>query len=101
MSDRAFPDQLLTFCVFCGRVPEGKTKEHIIPQWLIRLTGDENRIIPLVVDKRDLRPISQSAASFVFPACDACNAAYSALETRVSQKLLMLLAHQQVSEAAL
>ena len=101
MSDIPFPDQLATFCVFCGRLPEGKTKEHIIPKWLIRLTGDENRVIPLIVHKHGLRPVHQSAASFVFPACDSCNRTYSALETQVSQTLQMLLAQQPVSEAAL
>ena len=31
------------FCVFCGCHPQGKTKEHIIPKWLIELTGDPGR----------------------------------------------------------
>jgi hypothetical protein len=31
------------FCVFCGEKPENKNKEHIIPKWLIELTGNPNR----------------------------------------------------------
>lgn len=33
------------FCVFCGSKPESKNKEHILPQWLLKLTGDPNREI--------------------------------------------------------
>jgi hypothetical protein len=29
---------------FCGKNSESKTKEHIIPQWLIKYTGDPNRM---------------------------------------------------------
>ena len=43
-------DKLPKFCVFCGKKPENKNKEHIIPQWLIKLTGDPNRKINLGVD---------------------------------------------------
>jgi hypothetical protein len=32
------------FCVFCGESPENKNKEHVIPQWLIRMTGYSKRI---------------------------------------------------------
>ena len=31
------------FCVFCGNKPENKTKEHIIPRWLIEKTGNVTR----------------------------------------------------------
>ena len=34
-------------CVFCGKEIIDKTKEHIIPKWLIKLTGDEKREITL------------------------------------------------------
>jgi hypothetical protein len=31
-------------CVFCGERPQSKTKEHVIPKWLIEMTGgDGNR----------------------------------------------------------
>jgi hypothetical protein len=36
------------FCVFCGKKPQSKNREHIIPQWLIALTGDPNRDVYLV-----------------------------------------------------
>jgi len=35
-------------CVFCGKNPISKTKEHIIPQWLIEYTGDPDRLMNLL-----------------------------------------------------
>ncbi len=35
------------FCVFCGSKPESKNKEHILPQWLIKMRDDPNREIYL------------------------------------------------------
>lgn len=26
-------------CVFCGEEPKHKSKEHIFPQWLLKMTG--------------------------------------------------------------
>jgi hypothetical protein len=34
-------------CIFCGNPPQGKNKEHVIPQWLIRLTGKPSRMVYL------------------------------------------------------
>jgi hypothetical protein len=48
-----------------------------------------------------LRPVLQSPATFVFPACDACNAAYSELEGRISVTVQRLLAGEPISEIAL
>ncbi|HDR2534145.1 TPA: hypothetical protein QCI12_004383 [Enterobacter roggenkampii] len=30
-------------CIFCGDKPENKNKEHVIPKWLIEMTGDKKR----------------------------------------------------------
>lgn len=38
------------FCVFCGKKPKNKTKEHILPKWLIKLTGKPNRQINVGLD---------------------------------------------------
>jgi hypothetical protein len=73
-------------CVFCGNPPEKKNKEHVIPQWLIKFTGDINRKITLGVDYQhmmdtgELRNRSFSFNAFHFPACEACNTKYSKLE---------------------
>lgn len=81
---------LAKFCVFCGQKPESKNKEHIIPQWLIRMTGNPNREINLGFDARHFKNTGQSKLrtfnfkSFQFPACEKCNTKYSALEAKVS-----------------
>ena len=35
--------QLEKRCIFCGKKPSEKNREHIIPRWLIALTGDPKR----------------------------------------------------------
>lgn len=76
------------FCVFCGEKPQGKTKEHIIPQWLIKLTGDPKRIISLgfdtksFVDKGESKMRQYAFSAFHFPACESCNNEFSLLESQ-------------------
>ncbi len=74
------------FCVFCGNKPDKKTKEHIIPQWLIKLTGDPDRKINLGIEvdrkneKNEFKLREFSFSAFHFPACTKCNEEFSALE---------------------
>lgn len=87
-------------CVFCGDNITGKSKEHIIPQWLMRLTGDPNREIHLGInfpkqDKWATNPTSFIRkfrfSAFQFPACSKCNSEFSELENKtkiVIEKLL-------------
>ncbi|CAO4148642.1 hypothetical protein [Methylorubrum aminovorans] len=89
------------FCVFCGNKPEGKNKEHILPKWLLRMTGDEKRQIKLFLNKKTVRHEEQSAQSFVFPACEACNSEFSHLEGRASDVIRRLLSENPVKEADL
>ncbi|MEG9688455.1 hypothetical protein [Klebsiella michiganensis] len=89
-------------CVFCGRKPEKKSREHIIPQWLIKKTGDPKRqaFFGMPVCERDNdgvytkinRPNFDnfekkgrvfSFDSFTFPACEKCNGDYSSFEAKV------------------
>ena len=72
------------FCIFCGQKPESKNREHVIPQWLIKLTGDPNREVYLgrkwtspTLEKRQF-----SFSSFTFPSCKSCNEKSSDLERR-------------------
>jgi hypothetical protein len=80
---------LKKFCVFCGEKPASKNKEHIIPQWLIRMTGDPNREINLGIDLRHLQKTGEekirtfSFKSFQFPACESCNTEFASLEGKV------------------
>lgn len=89
-------------CIFCGKKPEKKTKEHIIPQWLIKKTGDTKRKaffgMPICdrdengvyteINKANPDNINEkgrvfSFDQFTFPACDKCNNEYSILEQKV------------------
>lgn len=72
-------------CVFCGRHPVDKNKEHVIPQWLIRETGRTK--LP-IVDQPDKKI---GFMAFTMPACTACNERYSKLESdtqSIMQKIL-------------
>ncbi len=67
------------YCVFCGNKPVNKTKEHILPKWLIEITGPKNRLARFP----SLNDASQeySFSNFVFPACETCNVKYGILES--------------------
>ncbi len=71
------------FCIFCGKKPEGKSNEHIIPRWLIELTGNPKRIAQFGY-KKWMDPHSAkrtySFDSFTFPSCASCNCNFSKLE---------------------
>jgi hypothetical protein len=77
---------LTKFCVFCGQKPKTKTKEHIIPLWLIKLTGNPNREVRLGMDTKLFRTEKRfdfrmrSFSSFQFPACESCNNEFSDFE---------------------
>lgn len=86
-------------CVFCGLRPVIKTKEHIIPLWLIRHTGDENRTI--TINTRVVKEIKMSFDNLQFPACDECNNKFANLEGKAKKVLLRLLEEQPLTNACL
>jgi hypothetical protein len=65
-------------CIFCGKPPVDKNKEHVIPQWLIKLTGDPKRIT--TIGQQNGRAIRFPWLSYVFPACEQCNTEFAAME---------------------
>lgn len=72
------------FCVFCGRTPNGKTREHVVPYWLLEMTGDPHRHVTFGQDfAKGKKPIRYAWSHYVAPACDACNKKFSRLESRV------------------
>lgn len=87
------------FCVFCGEPPQAKNKEHILPKWLIEMTGDPSRIATFGVDFNketfDLRKFAFD--SFTFPACEACNTRFGELETRVKPIFVRLLSNKPLA----
>ncbi len=88
-------------CVFCGEPPDNKTKEHVIPKWLIELTGDPKRTWNLGVrygEEDEAKRERQFAADqFQFPACEACNGAYSDLEGRAKFCVTKLIAAEPLT----
>jgi len=89
------------FCVFCGNKPENKNLEHIIPEWLIKLTGDFDRPIKIgpIWDSKNghltYRDINFS--NFAFPSCKACNDNYTNLEGQVSTIVRNILLETPIS----
>ena len=85
-------------CVFCGEPPESNSPEHVIPQWLIRLTGDPKRSISVPRFEHDRGKIlAMPFDQFVFPACHACNSAYSDLEGAASRCMPSMLAGEPLA----
>ncbi|MFR0047468.1 MAG: hypothetical protein ACLRWO_13180 [Clostridium butyricum] len=85
------------FCVFCGKKPKNKTKEHIIPRWLIEYTGDFNRQIGLGYNykNKDLRKFSFN--NLTLPACEECNSKFGMLENKVKTILINILEHDRLN----
>lgn len=91
-------------CVFCGEPPDNKTKEHVVPRWLIELTGDPKREWRIGVRWSETdetkRERKFAADQFHFPACKVCNEAYSALEERAKNSVTKLIAAEPLTASA-
>lgn len=71
-------------CIFCGRTPNGKTREHVIPYWLLEMTGNPLRVVTLGQNfEKNKALIQYSWSNFVAPACKDCNNKYAALEAQI------------------
>jgi len=81
-------------CVFCGKRPESGTSEHVLPQWLIELTGDPKRTAEFGYQHLENGRIVKrkySFNAFKFPACKFCNQKFSELEAitkTIAQKII-------------
>lgn len=84
------------FCVFCGKRPKDKNREHVLPRWLIAMTGDPNRIASFGPDFQNRRVRRFAFDALTFPACSECNSGFAVLETKAEQVVRRLLAHQAV-----
>ncbi len=84
------------FCIFCGKKPDYKTKEHIIPQWLIKMTDHEDRKTAFGV--KDEKQIIFPWMQYTFPACNICNEKYSGLEGRVKDVIHRLLNTEKLTQ---
>lgn len=88
------------FCVFCGEKPQLKNNEHIIPMWLIEITGNPKRIARFGYnqDSSEIpRERTFSFDAFKFPSCATCNQKYSNLEMTVKSIMNRILSDDSIS----
>lgn len=87
------------FCVFCGKKPEKKNMEHVIPRWLITLTGDPNRKINLGIkwDEEGNPVRTFPFQAFKVPACTACNEEHGKLEAKAKYICINILKNKSIS----
>ena len=79
-------------CIFCGQRPKSKTKEHVIPRWLIEMTGDPKRQVSFgTYNIKNKPPTKLAFDQLTFPACDECNGEFSDLEGRARKVTELLL----------
>ena len=87
------------FCVFCGQAPEEKNREHVIPKWLIELTGDPKRIARFgITFEKPFRLREFSFDALVFPACASCNTRFGLLEEQIRPLFSKLLSYEPISQ---
>lgn len=90
-------------CVFCGLKPNEKTREHIIPKWLIKLTGKADRKITLGINWNhfyktgEMKERQFTFQSFHFPACKVCNEKYSNLENNTKLIITKILNDEYIT----
>ncbi|MDX1749904.1 MAG: hypothetical protein R3271_06250 [Methylophaga sp.] len=87
------------YCVFCGAVPEKKNKEHVVPKWLIKLTGNPKREAYFGFEKNietEVKTRTFAFDQFSFPACSLCNEKYANLEEQVKPILETIIAGKAI-----
>ncbi|RUR15186.1 hypothetical protein ELY21_14960 [Legionella sp. km535] len=80
------------FCIFCGENPRNKTSEHVLPRWLISLTGNPNRVVNFGQNPLTLKTPRFDWSNFKFPSCDKCNNNSATLEGdahKITNKILL------------
>jgi len=88
------------FCIFCGKPPVDKNKEHVIPRWLIELTGDPKRVVRLGLKKEtEGKPGFREYAfdQFTFPACEGCNTRHSELESVTKSTMIRIIEGKEIT----
>ncbi|MGI2227224.1 hypothetical protein [Shewanella frigidimarina] len=83
-------------CVFCGDKPQNKNKEHVLPQWLLKMTGDPKRVVTFGFNYSSEREVRFDWSSFVVPSCESCNSEYSKLEFRAKGYVERLLRREAI-----
>ncbi|MCX5867787.1 MAG: hypothetical protein NT009_10010 [Proteobacteria bacterium] len=90
---------MIKHCVFCGKKIHSKERnlEHVIPYWLLELTGDPNRVVYLGYNWNSRKKITFAFDQLVFPSCLDCNSNYSSKEGITKGIILNILNEGNVS----
>ncbi len=86
-------NKLAQQCIFCGKKPENKNKEHVIPQWLSKLVGSYDHVC-------NFGALTEKQITFgklTFPACTACNTKFGDLEAATKIILDKVLAGNAIT----
>ena len=87
-----------------GERPERKTLEHVLPQWLIELTGDPKRAASFGYKRLENGRLVQrkhSFDAFKFPACELCNQNFAYLEAKTQGIIQKIISEECLSELEL
>lgn len=89
-----------TPCIFCGQRPINKNKEHVLPRWLLEMTGDPKRPvkIPYLAHIRKGLPDSLAFDSLKFPACARCNSEFSDVENEAKVIVSKMLRFEEIDD---
>jgi hypothetical protein len=84
-------------CIFCGATIRKavRSKEHVIPMWLLEATGDPHRKIRIEFDPDTGADIIRPASTFHFPACVTCNKSYGTDLEAKAQRAVRELSRRQ------
>ncbi|HHR6392219.1 hypothetical protein [Providencia alcalifaciens] len=108
-------------CIFCNQQVSNKSKEHVIPQWLINMTGDPKRAACFgieFIDRKIEKPkesfsteresyldaLKSDGANvfafkdFTFPACTTCNNSYADMESKCQKIFVKLLGDNAITK---
>ncbi|MBW7997031.1 MAG: hypothetical protein FVQ81_10785 [Candidatus Glassbacteria bacterium] len=84
--------------MFCGNKPKNKSNEHVLPRWLLKLTGEPSRQAKHGIVKSSQPKIRQYAFDeFKFPSCAECNEKYSELENKAKNVVENILHEAQLT----
>jgi hypothetical protein len=84
-------------CIFCGNPPQNKNKEHIFPQWLLKLTGFDQKKASVGTNWEKGEEIVFNTQAYTFPSCTSCNSNFGKIESKVGAIFEKLMSDQDVT----
>ena len=78
-------------CVFCGKEPQNKNKEHIFPKWLLKMTDFDKGNKSVGSNWETGKELVFNMLSYTFPSCKKCNDDFGKIEAKVKPTFDKLL----------